>query len=134
MFAKGNDIIECAKSYKVVIVVLAMLLLSISMYVFILGWHDTHKAWATASAIISGFLEFLALYVCLNIKKENKAIKWLSGISYEIYLVHLPIIPLVGIVFDNPWVVLLVGNVLTIVIAVGLNMLSGKIISGINQK
>lgn len=127
MFAKVNDIIEYAKKYKVVVVTTTLALLALSMYVFILGWYDTHKAWATASAIISGFWEFLALYVCLNIKKDYRAIKWLAGISYEIYLVHLPIIPLVGLLFDNPWLVLLAGNALTIVLAVGLNKLSGNI-------
>lgn len=129
MFAKGNTIIEYVKKYKIVVVVLAVLLLSLSLYVFILGWHDTHKAWATASAIISGFLEFLALYVCLNIRKENKAIKCLSGISYEIYLVHLPIIPLAGLMFDNPWIVLFVGNVLSIILAIVLNKISSRILN-----
>lgn len=128
MFAKGNELVTIAKRHKVFVGCVAVVLFSQSMYVYILGWHDTHKAVAVVSFILAGFASFIAMYSCINITTENRVVKWLSGISYEIYLTHMPIIPISGMVFSNPWMRICLGIVLTIVFAIVLNKVSNKII------
>lgn len=88
---------------------------------------------AVASFIISGFFTFLALYACIQPTRENKAVRWLSNISYEIYLVHMPIIPLVSKITDYVWVNITIGVSLSILLAVGLNKLTNSCISIIKK-
>lgn len=32
-----------------------------------------------------------------------KVVKWISSFSYEIYLVHMPMIPIIVLFTENPW-------------------------------
>lgn len=128
MFAKGNELMEFAKKNKSIVLISAIIVLSLSMYVYILGWHDTHKAMAVVSFVLAGFLSFVTMYSYMNITKGNKLMNWLSSISYEVYLVHMPIIPLTGLVAKNPYLHLSIGLVLTIILAVGLNRIVNRIV------
>lgn len=92
MFAKGKEVMEWAKRYKFLVLLLAIAFVSGSQYIYQLGWHDTHKAMAIGSFICAGFLSFLALNSWMNVSKPNKMMTWLAGISYEIYLVHVPLL------------------------------------------
>lgn len=126
MFCKGKVITCWCKEHKAITVWSALLSLSISLYLYILGWHDTNKAWAVYSFIVAGFLTFLALYAVLNIKRKNRIISWLSGISYEVYLIHMPIIPLAGCMTDNIYIKLVLCLIMTLVVAVSINKISAK--------
>lgn len=128
MFAKGDEVIKKAKRHNKLVVVFAFAMLCVSMYVYLLGWHDSHKALAVTSFIMAGTGSFVAMYSCMNVTKEYKVIAWLAGLSYEIYLVHMPIIPLTAFIADNPFFRLFVGIVFTIILAVALNVLSKKIV------
>ena len=92
LFAKGDKILQIVKKYKFETLVASIVSLFVSLYVYQLGWHDTHKAMAVGSFILAGFLLFLTLNSFLNIRKECKLMSWLAGISYEVYLVHVPIL------------------------------------------
>lgn len=133
MFAKGNELVAIAKRHKMLIGSAAVVLLFLSIYVYVLGWSNTHKAMAVFSFIIAGMASFLASYSCLNITTENRVTKWLSSISYEIYLVHMPIVPIAGLIFSNPLMHLASGIILTIIFAIILNKISNKIISYVNE-
>lgn len=91
MFARGKDVLEIAKKYRHLILVVTIAMVVVSRYVYQLGWHYSHKALAIGSFICAGFVTFLTLNSYLNVTKQNKAISWIAGISYEIYLVHLPL-------------------------------------------
>lgn len=128
MFARGKVITDWARTHKILVIVAAVILVTISQYVYLLGWHDSHKAMAVTSFIVAGFLTFLCLYACLNTTKEINWVKWLSGISYEVYLVHMPIIPLIGLFTDNLWTIVAVDLVLSLILALGLKKISDDII------
>ena len=96
MFAKGRGVLELTKRYKWLAVTSAVCMVSLSQYVYQLGWHDSHKAMAIGSFIVASFLSFLALNSILNISKPNNVISWVAGVSYEIYQVHAPLISICG--------------------------------------
>ena len=127
MFCKGEHITIWCRGHKIVTILSSLISLSISIYLYIQGWHYTNKAWAVYSFIVAGFLTFLALFSCLNIKKSNCVISWLSGISYEVYLIHMPISPLAGYITDNVYLKFFLCLAITLVAAVVLNKISSKI-------
>lgn len=92
LFAKGDKFLQIVKKDKLVFLAASIVSLAVSLYVYQLGWHDTHKAMAVGSFILAGFFVFLTLNSFLDIKREYKLISWLAGISYEVYLVHVPIL------------------------------------------
>lgn len=79
IFARGKEVIEMARKHKGGIVASTLIMIGISMYVYMLGWHDSHKSIAIGSFICAGFLTFVSLYSLLNVTHENKFVKWLSG-------------------------------------------------------
>lgn len=121
IFAKGNEILDVAKRYKMSFVLVTIVMVTCSFYVYIAGWHYSHKALATLSSALSGLLVFFFLYACLNVTKGNNVIKWLSGISYEVYLVHLPLMPVCDWLVGNELLKVILWLSLTIILAVLLN-------------
>ena len=94
-----------------------------------LGWHDSHKAMAIGSFIVAGFLSFLALNSILNISKPNNVISWVAGVSYEIYLVHAPLISICGYFVKDKIIMTPIWIIASLLCAVVLNKISNKIIS-----
>lgn len=131
IFAKGNALLEAAKGYKHWLIVLVVVAVGVSQYVYQLGWHDSHKALAIGSFIIAGFLSFVALYTNIYISKSNNTISWVAGISYEIYLVHAPLIAICHNYIKDKALWTIVWVVLSIATAVLLNKLSNSIIKKI---
>lgn len=131
LFAKGDKILQIVKKYKFVALAASIVSLAVSLYVYQLGWHDTHKAMAVGSFILAGFLLFLTLNSFLSIKREYKLISWLAGISYEIYLVHVPILAICCHYFNGIaiWTPIWLGA--TLLTALAVNKLSNFIVSKI---
>lgn len=94
MFTKGESVSQISKNNRYIILVLTLVMVAISMFVYQLGWHDTHKSLAIGSFICSGFLSFLTMTSFLDIKRKYPFITRIADISYEIYLVHLPLLAL----------------------------------------
>lgn len=130
MFARGKEVIEMARKHKGMIVVSTLIMIAISMYVYMLGWHDSHKSLAISSFICAGFLSFVSLYSLLNVTHENKFVKWLSGISYEVYLVHNPLIAVCAYFIHDKFVWTIVWVLASLACAVILN----KMVRLITQK
>lgn len=101
LFSKGDLIIKIVKSKIYIWSAVAIVLTILSLYIYQLGWHDSHKAIAVLSFILSGTISFLVLFSIVRVTKENKYIKWLSGISFEVYLTHQPLIHLCWFLFPD---------------------------------
>lgn len=121
VFARGNTIMAIAKQHKIVVSIIALLTLGFSQYLYHLGWNDTHKALAVASAIIAGFLVFWATFASMNIKSANRHIEWIAGISYEIYLVHQPLLDVLNVCIANRWLMTAAWLITTLISAILLN-------------
>lgn len=131
LFAKGDKILQIVKKHKFVSLIASIVSLVASLYVYQLGWHDTHKAMAVGSFILAGFLLFLTLNSFLNIRKECKLISRLAGISYEVYLVHVPILAICCHYINDiaVWTPVWLGA--TLLTALAVNKLSNYIVSKI---
>ena len=121
VFARGNTIMAIAKQHKIVVSIIALLTLGFSQYLYHLGWNDTHKAMAVASAIIAGFLVFWATFASMNIKSANRHIEWIAGISYEIYLVHQPLLDVLNVCIANRLLMTIAWLITTLISAILLN-------------
>lgn len=131
MFARGRDVLELAKRYKWLVLTFAIGMVALSQYVYQLGWHDSHKAMAIGSFIVAGFLTFLALNSTFNITKPNRTINWVASISYEIYLVHAPLISICGFFIKDKVIMTPIWILASLFCAMMLNKISNKIISKI---
>ena len=100
----------------------------VSLYLYNCGWHESHKALSALSGAVSGMLLLITLNALIEAKEISRMAKWLSGISYEVYLVHLPLIPIVGYLIPNTWLMLPIWVIVTFACAVGVNHLSNRII------
>ena len=129
MFAKRKEALTPAKQYKWIVLTSAVCMIALSQYVYQVGWHDSHKALSIGSFIIAGFLSFLALNSTLKVSKPNKAISWVAGISYEIYLVHAPLISICGHFVDDKIIMTPIWILASLICAVLLNKISNNIIS-----
>lgn len=132
LFYKGDVLIgRCRKwSFALIIVTVVMLVLSWRMY--IQGWHDTHKAIATISSFSAGFALFISMLSLIGAESDNRAVNKLASISYEVYLVHLPLLPLSGYLIrltgvDYRWIIVILWLVLTYVTANATHVLTGLI-------
>lgn len=120
MFCKGKKILKWSVENKWLVSLSAITMVSISQYVYQLGWHDSHKAMAVWSFIVAGFLTFLALSVWLQRYPEGKTLSyvmWFSTISYEIYLVHQPLLEVCNLLFPSRIVMVFVWLIMTILAA-----------------
>ena len=130
MFARGKEVIETVQKHKVAIVLSTIILIAVSMYVYMLGCHDSHKSWTIGSFICAGFLSFVSLYSMLNITHENKFVNWLSGISYEAYLVHNPLIAVCAYFVHDK----LLWTIVWIIASLACSVVLNKMVNLITQK
>lgn len=128
MFARGGEVLEFVKKFKKSVLFLTVFVMFISQYVYQLGWHYSHKALAIGSFICAGFLLFLTLNAFLNATKQSRFIGWIAGISYEIYLVHAPLIAVSKHLTQNTFLWTLIWIIVSLLSAVILNKISNRII------
>ncbi|SDQ17937.1 hypothetical protein SAMN04487826_0905 [Prevotella sp. khp1] len=105
-------------------------MVGISQYIYHLGWHDSHKAMEVWSFIVAGFLTFLALSVWLQRYPEGKTLScvvWFSAISYEIYLVHQPLLEVCNLLFLNRIMMTAVWIVMTLLVAISLSKMTSTV-------
>lgn len=121
VFARGCNIMVFAQRHKAVVSLIALLTLVLSQYLYHLGWNDSHKALAVASAIVAGFLVFWSMFASMNIKSENLWIKWIASVSYEIYLVHQPLLDVLNVCIANRWLMTVAWLTATLISAILLN-------------
>lgn len=93
VFCKAHDILVwCTYKRSKSLFLIAGILCLLVGYLYVKGCNELYFAFMTFLASVTGFiiiLAFLSIRQCL----ENKSIivDFLSSISYEVYLVHLPI-------------------------------------------
>ena len=130
MFCKGKKILEWSANNKWLVSLSVITMVSISQYIYQLGWHDSHKAMAVWSFIVAGFMSFLALYVWLEKCTEEKAlpcVMWFSAISYEIYLVHQPLLEVCNQLFPSRIMMTAVWIVMTLLAVISLSKITNAI-------
>lgn len=135
LFYKVRKAITIVVKYKIISIVISLvvILTSLLLYVFVPDWHFAYKEWATLTTTLAGLLLFLVLLSLLDIKKEPDIIKNLSKISYEVYLMHLPLLPLVGSFVVNELLFLPLWLILIFAGAYCLNKMSEPLIKMFNN-
>lgn len=132
LFFKGEVLIERCRQWPFALIIVTVVLLVLSWWMYIQGWHDTHKAIATIFSFSAGFALFISMLSLIGAESDNRAVNKLASISYEVYLVHLPLLPLSGYLIrltgvDYRWMIVVLWLVLTYVTANATHALTGLI-------
>ena len=132
LFFKSGELMGlCQRCTKTVLVV-TIFALFLSWWMYVQGWHFTHKTIATFSSFSTGFALFMSLLTFIKATKESLIIKYFAKISYEVYLVHSPLMALTTYIFrqfgcDNRILMIPVWLLLTCLIALGVNKATQRI-------
>ncbi len=93
LFFKSGELIEYCRRWAKTVLFVTICALLLSWWMYVQGWHDTHKAIATFSSFSAGFCLFVCLLTLVKSSHNSRAVTHLADISYEVYLVHLPLLP-----------------------------------------
>ena len=104
-FYKGDVVLSLVSGHKDIALSIstALAVSSWMLYVLVPNWHDAYKPWATITTCLVGFMAFVVLHSIIQPRKYCNAISHIAGISYEYYLVHLPLLPVVAFMVPNKW-------------------------------
>ena len=93
LFFKSSELLEYSSRWSRVVLAVTILTMALSWYMYVQGWHDTHKAIATFSSFSTGFILFVCFLTLIKSPRNNRTVSHFADISYEVYLVHLPLLP-----------------------------------------
>ena len=94
LFFKSGELMKYCNRWSRIVMLLTVSVMLLSWYMYVLGWHFTHKAIATFFSFSAGFCLFISMMTYIKSLRIHKIVAFLSDISYEVYLVHLPLLPL----------------------------------------
>lgn len=101
-FAVGDKLLALCGKYKILIFLCAIVCSGGTLSLYCDGVFQSLKGVATVLSFISGVLLFLALAtVFKNMRCKSKIIGLLSGISYEVYLIHMTAIMFVKVLLPD---------------------------------
>lgn len=126
LFFKSGDLMRLCQRWTKTVLFVTIFALLLSWWMYVQGWHFTHKAIATFSSFSAGFALFMSLLTFIKATKESLIIKYFAKISYEVYLVHSPLLPLTTYAlkhfgFDSRFLIVLVWLLLTWIFATGVH-------------
>ena len=132
LFFKSGELMEHFRRWAKTVFFVTIFALLLSWWMYVQGWHYTHKAIATFSSFSAGFALFMSLLTFIKATKENQIIKYFANISYEVYLAHLPLIPLTTYIFkqfgcDNRILMIPLWLLLTWLLALGVHKATQRI-------
>ncbi|MBO4596028.1 MAG: acyltransferase [Bacteroidales bacterium] len=125
LFCKGDVLESWHAKHRAAFVIVATALVagSWALYVQIPGWHDACKPWAVLTTALAGLMVF-CLMAGGKCKQESALLKHLAGISYEFYLVHLPLLTVSAALVKSLWLMVPVWLAASWLCAVALNKLT----------
>lgn len=126
LFYKGEELANYCSKWSMALMVITVVSLALSWWMYVQGWHDTHKAIATISSFSAGFALFMSLLTFIRETKESRVIKHFADISYEVYLIHAPLIPLTAFALkqlgcNSPLLMISVWLLLTWLLSIGVH-------------
>lgn len=101
VFTKGDTLMSFCQDHKLIISVVAIAFFLITWYLHLGGIFQEYTGIATVLNSISGLLLFFAIVSVFQGLHTSKVITWLSGISYELYLIHLTVMVFVRQFIDG---------------------------------
>lgn len=133
LFFKIDEVMEYCHRWSKSLLFVTVFALVLSWWMYVQGWHDTHKAIATFSSFSAGFCLFVCLMTIIKSPQSNRSISHLADISYEVYLVHLPLLSLTSYLLkmarfeDCRFLTIALWLVLTYTFSIGIHMTTQRI-------
>ena len=101
VFSVGNKLMDFCNKHKMLIVIIAFGLFIGSWLLDLNGIYLSNKGIATVLNSICGFLFFYAMAAIIKTNGNTRIIGWLSGIRYELYLIHFSAIMFVRVLLPD---------------------------------
>lgn len=135
LFFKSGELMEYCRRWVKTVLFVTIFALLLSWWMYVQGWHYTHKAIATFSSFSAGFCLFVCLLTLVKSSHNGRVVTHFANISYEVYLVHLPLLPfasyalkMVGL--ENSWgVVIIPWLLLTYMFAIGIHSATRRMLA-----
>lgn len=126
MFTIGDKILELCRKNKKGLLFLTVFLLCTSYYLHC--WqYDLYKGLALFFSALFGLFTFLTIMTFMKLRKQNRAISWLSKRSYEIYLIHPSMMCIALIWMGKSWMDVSVGIVMIVASGYVVNTISSQL-------
>ena len=126
IFFQGEELVAYCRNHGRSIWSASALLLTLSMAFWLSNGYDHHKGMLLLSAYSAGAVLFLAILAGARTTRESRLIGHLAERSYEIYLIHLPILELAHKYTENVICGVMIGIVCTYLLACALQNVSKK--------
>lgn len=117
LFGKKDYVLNKTKAHKYTIILLAITSTAISQYIHCKGLYEIQKTLCIISFIAAGFFLFLYLSCFMRSQKQRWIVTNLAGLSYEIFLVHDPLLTICNSICNNIIIVAIIWLPLTIIAA-----------------
>ena len=118
VFSVGDILMDFCREHKVLIVIISVGLFIGTWLLHLNGIYQTNKGIATVLNSISGLLVFYAMAATVKINGTSRLLGWFSGISYELYLIHLTAIMFVRtLLSDSHSILFYVASVVMILLS-----------------
>lgn len=142
LFFKSGELMEHFRRWAKTMLFVTIFALLLSWWMYAQGWHDTHKAIATFSSFSAGFCLFVCLLTLVKSSHNSRVVTHFSDISYEVYLVHLPLLAfvsyalkMVGLENNNWLLVIIPWLLLTYAFAISIHSVTQRILAvDLNKK
>lgn len=102
LFTSGDKIMSFCNDHKFLICLMTFFVFSGTLYLYQDGALHSYKGFANILNSITGLMLFLAITLIFKFCKKSMIIKWISDISYEVYLIHLTAIMFIRILWLTP--------------------------------
>lgn len=117
IFAKCNTLTAFARQWRWLVFMSAIVMIMATQVAFELEWQITCKAMSASVLCVSSFVTFFTIYSNVKVTRESKVVKHMSDLSYEVYLVHNPLLILCVNWIPDRFVSTITWVVLTVVCA-----------------
>lgn len=139
LFFKRDEVMALSHRWPKSQLFVTMIALVLSWWMYAQGWNDTHKAIATFSSFSAGLCLFVCLITFIKSPQSNRFVSHLADISYEVYLVHLPLLPFTSFLLkhagmDCKLFELVIWLMLTYFTALGVHIVTQRLMVHINYK
>lgn len=138
LFFKGDELMELCHRRPKSLLIVTISTLVLSWWMYAQGWHYTHKAVATFSSFSAGLTLFVSLLSLIKSPKRGRVVNHFSDISYEVYLVHLPLLPFTKLLLnqtgmENWLLILTIWLMLTYISALVVHIVAQRLMTLINK-
>ena len=101
LFASCDKLMSFSNNHKILITIIASFFVLGTLLLHLDGTLNSYKGIAILLESTSGLMLFLSIISIYKLNRKSTLLKWMSEISYEVYLIHLTAIMFVKVLLPE---------------------------------